>query len=122
MRDLQPLRPDLDRELDDSREVVDVLAMDRRVDGESNAQLSRPSRDFALLRETSLVGRDVIGRFRHNVLHRHLHVIEADPRQRLQPLARQRHGRGDEIGVEPGLDRVRQYLLEIAPKGRFAAG
>ena len=42
-------------------------------------------------------------------------------RQPLQPLARQQHAGGDEIGVEADLGRLRHDLLEVAAHGGLAA-
>jgi hypothetical protein len=49
-------------------------------------------------------------------------VIEPDAGERFEARAIERHSSGDEIGVEPGLDRISEYILEIAPQRGLAAG
>ena len=93
MRDLQPLRPDFDREVDDFRQMVDVLAVDRRIDGEAEPQLPRPQRHVALLGDAAFIGRNAVGGGGIDILNRHLHMVETNFRERLQPLARQQHAR-----------------------------
>ena len=76
MRDLEPLRAELDSKLDIARHVVDVLAMDRRVDGERQTKLGHPAGDVELLGGGAGIGADPFGVLSVDVLERDLHVIE----------------------------------------------
>ena len=67
------------------------------------------------------VAGDAVGVGGVGVLNGDLHVVEAGRRQRLQSLARQRHGRCDEVGVEADLGRLRHDRFEVAPHGGLAA-
>ena len=93
--DLDAAGAELDRVVDDRFDVLDVVAVDRRVDGQRHAELAHPAGDFLLLGAAALVaarcGRR--SRPRVDVLDGDLHVVEAACLQLLQPLARQQHAR-----------------------------
>ena len=76
MRDLEPLRAELDGKLDIAADIVDVLAMDRRVDGERQAKLGHPAGDVELLLRGAGIGADPLGVLGIDVLERDLDVIE----------------------------------------------
>ena len=102
--------------------LCDVLAMDGRVDGERQAERAHPAGDLQLLGVAAAIVGDAVGVGGVGVLDRDLHVVEAARGQRLQPLAREQHGGGDEVGIEADLGRLRDDLLEVAAHGRLAAG
>ena len=121
--DLDAAGAELDRVVDDRLDVMDVVAMDRRVDGQRHAELAHPAGHFLLLGAAALVAADAVGVLgrRVDVLDRDLHVVEAGLFELLQPVALQQHGGGDEVGVEAGLGRRLDDLLEVAARRRLAA-
>ena len=95
--------------------------MHRRVEGERQAEGAHPAGNLELaVVRVGIVG-DAVGVGGLRVLDRHLHVVEAEHGQPLQPLARQQHAGGDQVGVEPDLGRLRHDLLEVAAHGGLAA-
>ena len=78
MRDLDSLRVDFEREIDDFRQVIDVFTVNRRIDGQAEAEFPGPASELAFLGDPALVSGDAIGVFRNDVLHRNLDVIEPD--------------------------------------------
>ena len=107
--------------VDDASDVVDVLAVDRRVERQRQADLLHPAGDLALFRRAALVGGDAVGVLGVDVLDRELHVIEAALGEAGQPLLRQQHAGGDEVGVEARLGGGLHDVLEVAARGRLAA-
>ena len=65
---------------------------------------------------------DAVGVGGVGVLDGDLHVVEAGVRQLLEALARQQHGRRDQVGVEADLGGALRRSLQVAPHGRLAAG
>ena len=69
---------------------MDVLPVDRGVDGERQAELRHPTGDVELLLRGAWIGADALGVLRVDVLEGDLHVIEAT----LDQLFEARAGRG----------------------------
>ena len=90
--------------------------------GERQAERTHPAGDLQLLGVAALVVGDAVGVGGVGILDRDLHVIQTARGQRLQALAGERHGGGDEIGVEADLGGLRDDLLQVAPDGGLAAG
>ena len=122
VRHLEPLGAEAHRQIDDARQAVDVLAMDRRVDGERQAERAHPAGRFQLLGVAIAIVGDAVGVGGIGGLDRDLHVVEAMLGQLVQPLAGKQHGGSDQVGVEADLGRPRDDLLEVAAHGRLAAG
>ena len=122
--DLDASGAELDRVVDDRFHAIDVVAMDRRVDGQRHAELAHPAGHFLLLGAAALVAADAVGilGLRVDVLNGDLHVVEAARLQLFEPVALQQHRGGDEIGVEPVLGGRRDDLFEVAARRRLAAG
>ena len=118
MRDLDSLRADFGCEVDDAGQVVDVFTVNRRVDGQAEAEFARPAREVAFLGEAAFVAGDAIGVFRNDILDRNLDVVEPDGGQALEMFAGQQDARRDEIGVEAGVTA----WARIASKSRRAVG
>jgi hypothetical protein len=78
MGDFEPLGAELERKLDIAADIVDVVPVDRRVDGERQAELADPARDFELLREALGIGADALCILLIHVLEGDLHMIEAE--------------------------------------------
>ena len=122
MRDFEPLGAELERKLDVARHVVNVLPVDRRVDGERQAELRHPTGDVELLLRGTWIGADALGVLRIDVLEGDLHVIEATLDQLFEARAGQGDGGGDQIGVKAGLGGGRNDVLEVLARRRLAAG
>ena len=118
MRDLDAGGFEPEREIDHVGNAPDVGAVHHEIDGERQTEPHRlgGERCFALKR-TAIAG-DVVGRHGVGVLDRDLDVVEA----RLPEIAQRARGdadaRGDQIGVKPGLARVRGDVDQIAPRAR----
>ena len=69
----------LDGEIDDALDMVEVLAVHRRIDRERQPKLANPAGNFALLRVSTRVVGDAVGVRRLDILDRKLHVIETTP-------------------------------------------
>ena len=121
MRDLEALRADFNRKVDNRGKMVDILTMNRRIDRKTDTERARPSRDVPLFLQASLVAGDSIGVFRIDVLKRNLHVIQPDRREPAQTVFAEQDAGGNEIGIETGLDAVGEDPIEIAAHGWFAA-
>ena len=65
---------------------------------------------------------DALRRFGLGILEAELDMVQPGLDQAGEPLAVQRHARGDQIAVEPGGGGMAHQLLEIAPGGGLAAG
>ena len=61
VRDLDAAGAAFDGELDHAWDVVDVLAVDRRIDGQRHARFLGPLRDFDFFGEAAFVGGDAVG-------------------------------------------------------------
>ena len=84
------------------------------VSGRPSARTQRG--DLELLGVAAAVVGDAVGVGGLGVLDRDLHVVEPALGQPLQALAREQHGRGDQVGVEADLGRLR----DDRPRGRGA--
>ena len=78
MGDFEPLGAELHGKLDVAADVVDVVPVDRRVDGERQTKFRHPACDFELLCEALGIGADALGVLLIHVLEGDLHVIEAE--------------------------------------------
>ena len=96
--------------------------MDHRVDRQREAELAHPASNPALLQGAVPVARDALGVGGSGVLDRELDVVEPAFGEPSEPLARQGHARGDEIGIEAGGDGGLQDLLEILAHCWLTAG
>ena len=96
--------------------------MHHEIDGQRQAEPHRFGGERMLALERAAIAGDTVGRHRVGVLDRDLDVIEAGLPQVAHGARGDADARGDEIGVEPGLARVRRDLDEIAPRARLAAG
>ncbi len=103
MGDLETLGAELDRKLDITADIVDVLAVYGGVDGQRQPELRHPAGNVELLLGRARIGADPLGVFRVDVLERDLDVIEAALGEVLQPPAIEGHRGGDQVGVKPSL-------------------
>ena len=85
MGDLEPLRAELERKLDIAADIVDVLAVDGRVDGQRQPELGHPAGDVELLLRGAGIGADPLGVLGIDVLERDLDVVEAALGEVLEP-------------------------------------
>src|SRR3954451_21688814 len=120
--DLEPVGVEIDRHLDDIRQQMQVLPVHHRIHGERQIELARPFCDFELLAVSVFVTADAIGEGFFNALEADLDMAEPGIGKLAQPLARQQHGRGDEIGVEADIAGVLDQLDEVLARRGLAAG
>ncbi len=121
VRDFEAAGAQLHGEVDVLLDVVDVLAVHRRVERQRQAEFLHPAGDFALLGAAALVGGDAVGVLGVDVLDRELHVVEAVVAQLDEAVAGQRHAGGDEVGVEADLGRGLDDVFEVLARRRLAA-
>ena len=81
--DLEPLRAERQRQLDEFRNLVDVVAMDRRVDGEWQAGRPRLSCGLELLVVAAAMVADAVRRGRSRALEAELQMVEPGLGERL---------------------------------------
>ena len=112
----------LQRKIDHLGDALDVGAMHHQIDGERQAEPHRFRRQRVLALERAAIARDAVGRHGVGVLDRDLDVIEAGLPQIAHGARGDADAGGDQIGVEPGLARVRRDVDEIAPRAGLAAG
>ena len=91
VRDLDASGAERDCVVDDRSNVIDVVTMNGRVDGERQAKLPHPARDHLFLLAAAFVAGDAVSVLRRgvDVLDRDLYVVEAGFLQLLQALARE---------------------------------
>ncbi len=77
MRDLDAARAERQRKIDHGCDALDIGAMDDGVDGQRQAQPYDLCGELALARIGAVIAGDAVGRCRHAVLDRELHMIEA---------------------------------------------
>lgn len=111
MSDLEPLGPELDGQINVAAHIVDVLAVDRGVDGERQPKLGDPAGDIELLLRRARIGADPLGIHCIDVLEGDLDVIQAALGEVLQSSASERDGRGDQIAVKASFRGSRHDLL-----------
>ena len=95
--------------------------MDRRVDGERQAELGHPAGDLQLLRGGAGIGADPFGVLGVDVLERDLDVVEPALDEVFQPATIKGDGGGDQVRVEAGLGGGRDDVLEILARRGLAA-
>jgi len=103
MGDLEPLRPELDGKLDIAADIVDVLAVDGRVDGQRQAKLGYPAGDVELFLRRAGISADPLGILGIDVLERDLDVIEPALGEVFEAGAIECNRGGDQVAVEAGL-------------------
>src|SRR5579871_4988335 len=101
---------------------MQVLAMHHRIHGEREIELARPFCHFELLPVRIPEPRDAIGDHGFVALEADLDMAKPGIGEIAEPLARQQHGRGDEVGVEPDAVGVLDQFDEVLACGRLAAG
>ncbi len=121
MGDLEPLGAQLHGEIDIAADIVDVLAVDGRVDGEGKAHLDDPAGDVELLLGGAGIGADPLGVLGVDVLERDLNVVEPAFDEVLQPIALEGDGGSDQVRVKPGFRRGGDDVFEILAGRGLAA-
>ena len=112
----------LERQIDHVGDALDVGAVHHQIDGQRQAEPHRLGGERVLALERAAIAGDMIGRHRIGILDRHLDVVEAGLPQVAHGARGDADAGGDEIGVEPGLARMRRDVDQIAPRARLAAG
>ena len=122
MRDLDAARLERQRQIDHLADALDVGAMHHEIDGQRQAEPHRLGGERVLALERAAIAGDVVGR------RRVASWIETCTwsRPASQQIAHGARGdadaRGDQVGVEPGLARMRGDLDQVAPRAGLAAG
>ena len=117
---LEPLRAELEREVEQLLDAIEVLAVQDAVDRQREVELLRVARGRELLLERP-VARDAVVVLGVRALDRDLHVVEPGRLERLRALAREERAGGDERRVQAGVARAGAQLDEIAAQHRLAA-
>ena len=117
---LEPLRAELERELEQLLDAIEVLAVQDAVDRQREVELLRVARGRDLLLEGPVAG-DAVVVLGVRALDRDLHVVEPGRLERLGALAREERPGGDERRVQAGVARAGAQLDEIAAQHRLAA-
>jgi len=99
--DLEPVGIEIDRHLDDVGELMQVLPVHHRINGERQIELAGPFRDFELFLVGLLESGDAVGQHRFVALEADLHMAQPGIGQRAEPFPGQEHGGGDQIGIQP---------------------
>ena len=99
----------------------DVLAVNRRVDRQRQAQLAHPAGQLELGLVAVLVGRNAIGVDRIDVLKRELDMVEAAVGQRRNAFAAEQNAGGYEIAVDADTCGLGNDILEVFAQRRLAA-
>ena len=120
--DLQPLGAERKRELDEFRHLLDIVAVDRRVDGERQAGRPRAPRRLQLLLVAAAMVADAFGGRRPRALEAQLQMVEPGFGERLDAAFGNADAGGDQIGVDAARRKPGHQLLEVAAQGRLAAG
>ena len=89
--DLEPVGVEIDRHLDDIRNLMQVLAVHYGVDRQRQVKLARPFRNLDLLRVRVLQAGDTVGHHRFVALEADLHVTEPGVGQIRQFFPGQQH-------------------------------
>ena len=121
VRQLQPLRAELQRQLEQLIDAIEVRPVQHGVDREREAELLRRVRGRDLLRERPVAG-DAVVVLRVRALDRDLDVVEPGLLERLRALAREQRPGRDERRVQPRVARAGAQLVEIAAEHRLTAG
>ncbi len=116
------MRPEPVRQRDDLLDMIQVLPVHDRVDGQRQAQLAHPAGDLQLARVAVAAVADAVGVDRIAVLYAQLDVVHARGLQRRKPLAREQHPGGDEVVVQARRAGRGDQLLEVAARGGLTAG
>jgi hypothetical protein len=107
MRDLEPLRAKLHGKLDVTADIVDVLAVDRSIDGERQPEFGNPTSDIELLLRGARIGADPLGVLGVDVLERDLDVVEPALDEVFQPATIKGDGGGDLRAADGSISRRR---------------
>ena len=118
--ELEPLRPEIECEIEQLLDPVEVMAVQDAVDRQREIELPREPRGRDLLLERSVSG-DAVVLLGVRALDRDLHVVESGRLQRLRALAREVDAGRDERRVEAGVARRRAELDQVAAQHRLAA-
>ena len=99
-RHLDSSRAECQRHLDHVRQVVEILPVHDRVDGERNANRLDPAGEGELALEAARIAADTIGDLGADPLQRKLNVVETCGLERAEACLIDTDARGDEIDVE----------------------
>ena len=119
--ELEPLRAQLERQVEHLLDSVEVLSVQDAVDRQREVELPRCARRRDLLLERP-VARNPVVLLGIGTLDRDLHVIEPGRLQLSRALAREQGAGGDQRRVQTRLPRGRAQLVQIAAQHRLAAG
>ena len=119
--ELEPLRAELEREVEQLLDAIEVMPVQDGVDRQREVELLRKARGRDLLRERPVAG-DAVVVLGVRALDRDLHVVEPGRLERLRARAREQRPGRDERRVQAGVARAGAELVEIAPQHRLAAG
>lgn len=75
MRNLDPLGVDCDGEVDDLRQMRNVLPMHRRIDRQAKSEFPRPARNIVFFGDAAVIGGNAVGVVGNDILYRDLHMI-----------------------------------------------
>ena len=120
--DFEPARAEFERQTDEGADLMQIAAMDDRVDGQRQASVGHHRREGALaLPRTVIMTEPVVG-FLVGALEGQLRMIEPGFDEFVHQFLADPDAGGDEVGVEPTLRGVTGELDDIASRRRLAAG
>ena len=120
--DFEPARAEFERQTDEGADLMQIAAMDDRVDGQRQAGLGHHRRESALaLPRAVVMAEPVVGLF-VGALEGELRMVEPGLDKFVDQLLANPDARGDEVGVESALRRVPGEFGDVAPRRRLAAG
>ena len=122
MRDFEPARAEFDRKIDELADLMQIAAVDHRIDGERHAGLRHHRGEGALLLPRAVIVAEPVVGLLVRPLKGELRMVEPGFDQVGPQLFAHPDAGGDEIGVEPAPGGVAREFRDVAPRGRFAAG
>ena len=122
VRDFEAPRPDVDREINKSRDILDVGPVDHRVDRQGQAQHRDPRGEGPLPVVGAGQAGDPVGPAGLGRLERELHMVEPRLRQGVERVARGSDSGRDEVRIEALARAMGREFDDIGPRRRFAAG
>ncbi len=114
MSDLHPSGAERGSQFHECRYVVDIGAVDHRIDGEREPKFHDRSREHQLAGMRAGIVGDVVRDGCIYVLQRELNMIQSQFPQPREARTIEADRRGDKVGVQPGRMRHSNDLGEIA--------
>ncbi len=122
MRHFEPAGAKLDRKIDEHGHLMNIRAMDDRIDGERQARLDDISSEGALALPRAFVMAKAVVGLLVGSLEGELRMIEPGVGEFAGQLLAHPDARSDEVGVKPALRSVAREVDNVAPRCRLTAG